>query len=137
MTTLGTKLAASLLVAMTASILDMSQRGQAECLLCAADVNTILMGSRRTSLANIANCISEFRRTCQMLKGFPSGLALDKFMASRFLIGDGHPVRVLPTRVISSWDFWTLKTAAVVADTPVKRGLKFVTNIDGVVFIKR
>ena len=83
----------------------MSHRGHAECLRWAAEVNTILIGNLRISLANIANCISEFLLTCHILKGLFGGCFLEREIALRLFKGDGHPLRGLPTRATSSWDF--------------------------------
>ena len=69
---LGTNEAASGVVEMTPSILLISHLGNQECRCFAADVKTIEIGRRKTSLKNIDNIISGSLRTCQM-RFRPSG----------------------------------------------------------------
>ena len=77
----GTKLAASGVVEMTASILEISQRGKRPCRCWAAEVKTSLIGRRSTSRAKTPSIISGSRRTCQMRKPRPGGGWRDKAMA--------------------------------------------------------
>ena len=82
----------------------MSHLGHAECLRWAAEVNTILTGNLRISLKNIANCISEFLLTCQILKGLSAGGIFEREIALRLFIGGGHR-REVADRATPSWDF--------------------------------
>ena len=129
--TLETKPAAASLVATTASMREISQRGMAEWRRTAAEVKTIFTGRRRTSRTHRAADISEFRRTCQIVKGSPGGGVADIRAASARLTGEGQPGRGLPHRTMSCRCACCRATAAAVADTPVKRLLKFVTISSG------
>ena len=117
-------------VAITASILEISNRGKAECRLRLAEVNTVFKGNPSTSRAQIAARISVLRRTCQMAKGRSAVGTNARVIrrASRSDIGVGQPGRGRPTSRMSWVLTCSTTTFAVVVDTPVWFLLKFVTN---------
>lgn len=122
--TFGTYDAAALVVAITASIREISHLGYAECRRCAAEVNTILIGRRSTSRAQIAVRISGLRRTCQITGSKEERHSL---RASLMAVGAGQPGSEDPTSRRLYLCIWPRTTVAAVADTPVKFGLKLVT----------
>ena len=129
--TWGTKVAAFSVVAITASMREMSQRGMAEWRRMAAEVKTIFTGRRRMSRAQRAARISGLRRTCQMVKGRFSGFVRERRRASRRVTGVGQPGRGWPARTMSNREACCRMTPAAVAETPVKLGLKLVTMSSG------
>ena len=116
---LGTNDAAKGVVEITASILEINQRGKAPCRCCAADVKTNLMGKRSTSRAKIAAIISGSRRTCQMRNALPAGGLRDNLMASRSVMPSMPLDMRVPQKPRRHWCACKGTSALMVADTPV------------------
>ena len=126
--TCGTSWAAVAVVAITASMREISARGMNECRRLAADVKTSRIGSRKMSRPNSPANISMLRRTCQMAKGRFAGGRRQRRRAVHSEIDFGASGSGLPTSCSGRCFRCCETTPLAVADTPVKRRWKLVTN---------